>query len=111
VRDERHELVFELVGLDELVVLHREKHLRLLGIRPRGSLALTQPFECSEDSDQSHEDENRDRGRCNNDCRNVERRVTEVLHEQHERCAQERCGEQRDSDRMHAQIRPASPGL
>ena len=41
----------------------------------------------------------------------VERRVAEVLHEQHERRAEERGGEQRDADGVHAQRRPAAARL
>ena len=101
VGDQSDEFVLELVRLDELVVLQREQHLRLLGIGARRSLAFTQSFEGAQDPDEPQQDEDRDRGSSDHNRERVERRVTEVLDEQHERRAEERCSEQRDADGVH----------
>ncbi len=112
VRDERDELVLQLVGLDELVVLQREQHLRLLGVRARGPLALAQPLERAQDPVEAQDDEDRDRAspRARRPGRpsGAPRRYCTSSDE---RRAQEGSGQQRDADRVHAQARPPTAGL
>ena len=108
VRDERDELVLQLVRFEKLLVLRLELRLGLLGKGSRVAFAHADPLERPEDSGEARDDEYRHDSCERRHHHDIERLAAKVLHQQHRRRGEQRCGEQADAPHADAQARNAT---